>query len=81
MNYLLEHNADTDAQDKDGTTALMMAAKAGYIAVACLLVQSGADFDLLDRHGRDALSYLSNEEHKQQLQGEMDARCSNPVLK
>ena len=83
VKLLLEHSADVDvdAQDKEGTTALMMAAKRGHISVACVLVQSGADFDLLDRFGRNALSYLWKEEHKQQLQGEMDARCSNPTLK
>ena len=81
VKLLLELNADVDAQDEEGTTALMKAAKAGHISVACALVQSGADFDLLDTHGRDALSYVSDEEHKQQLQGEMDARCSNPTLK
>ena len=76
VQFLLEHNADVDVQNMEGITALMMAAKGGHISVACVLVQSGADFDLLDTHGRNALSYLSDEEHKQQLQGEMDARCS-----
>ena len=81
VKLLLDHNAYTDVQDKEGTTALMMAAKGGHISVACVLVQSGADFDLLDTHGRNALSYLAEEEHKQQLQGEMDVRCNNPALK
>lgn len=55
---LLEHHAYLDALSPNGTTPLMMAARAGHVAVARGLVEAGADPSLKNEAGLGAPEYL-----------------------
>jgi ankyrin repeat protein len=53
VKYLVEDlNADVNAVDADGTTALHHAAARGDNAMILYLVQKGADVTVIDRRGR-----------------------------
>ncbi|KAK9744180.1 Ankyrin repeats (3 copies) [Popillia japonica] len=53
VKYLLENNADVHAQTQTGDTALTYACENGHTDVADLLLQYGADLDLLLQYGAD----------------------------
>lgn len=54
---LLKRGADVNARDKDGKTALMIAAEHGELECVQLLLEAGADRALLDKLGNTALDY------------------------
>jgi ankyrin repeat protein len=54
---LLKRGADVNARDKDGKTALMIAAEHGELECVRLLLEAGADRALLDKLGNTALDY------------------------
>lgn len=56
MSMLLEHGADIDHQDKASKTALMWSAETANIKSAILLLQQGANLDIRDDQGQNALT-------------------------
>ena len=66
---LLALGADVNAQDADGATPLHEAVLAEDDAIVRMLVQHGADPTLTDAEGRDAASYVRNEEMEAALAG------------
>ena len=56
---LLAHGADVKAKDKDGMTALHIAAKRGADEIVRLLLAKGANVHTKDRYERTALHYAS----------------------
>lgn len=54
---LLIRGADINAPDKDGKTALMIAAEHGELECVQILLEAGADRALLDKLGKTALDY------------------------
>ncbi len=59
IEYLLEHHAYIDAGSTNGTTPLMMAARANRTDAARLLVREGADPSLRNEAGLAASDYLT----------------------
>ena len=59
IELLVEHGANIDTQDKEGSTALMKALLNGNIKVAKFLIKLGADTSLKDNHGFSALFYAA----------------------
>lgn len=55
VRLLLDNNANTEAKNKDGTTALMTAAMHGDRAMVQLLMDRGANINANDYMGKDAL--------------------------
>jgi ankyrin repeat protein len=54
---LVDHGADVNATAKDGSTALMLAAKSAKITVVEFLLARGADPNRTDNYGKTALDY------------------------
>lgn len=59
---LLAANARPDGRDADGVTALMCAATRDDVPLAHMLLDSGADASLADRHGRTARQHCQRTE-------------------
>ena len=59
----MEHNADTNIQDDDDSTALMMASINGYSEVVRLLINEGAELDQQTSDGFTALIMASQFGH------------------
>ncbi|MCR4556101.1 MAG: ankyrin repeat domain-containing protein [Alphaproteobacteria bacterium] len=60
VNILLDAEADVNAKDADGTTALMFAVKKNYSEIADLLIKSKADVNAKDNFGNTALTYATD---------------------
>ena len=58
LDYLLSHNCDLNIQDKRFATALMYACRLDDIWRASLLVEHGADPNIVDQDGNNALKYI-----------------------
>jgi ankyrin repeat protein len=56
---LLLNNANVDARDNDGRTALSLAAAAGHVAIVRLLLNKRADVELVDKFNRTPLSWAA----------------------
>jgi|GEM_PF-1944267 hypothetical protein len=54
---LISQGADINAKDKDGKTALMLAAEKGKSAVVKMLIDAQAAVNVKDKNGRTALMY------------------------
>ncbi len=61
---LVGRGADTDLQDKDGYTALMIASCKGRAEVARILPDTGADVSLKDKDGLTALMWARKNGHQ-----------------
>ncbi|XP_050390791.1 serine/threonine-protein phosphatase 6 regulatory ankyrin repeat subunit C-like [Patella vulgata] len=55
---ILSSDIDVNAQDKDGQTALMLAAKLGGYNIVKQLYRAGADCKILDKFGKSMAHYL-----------------------
>lgn len=58
VNILLEHGADVNAKDCDGTTSLMLAAAHGYPEVFITLMRNGASLQIKNKQGLTALDLI-----------------------
>ena len=58
---LLEHKVRVDACDRDGRSALHIAAAMGHTAVLCVLLDAGASGVLVEHNGNTALHYAALE--------------------
>ena len=68
---MLDKGADVNAKDNDGWTPLIKAAAGGRIELARLLLERGADIDVVDKLERSASMYagLPGREDGRALQG------------
>lgn len=57
LEILLHRGADIDAASKTNNTAVMVAASSGFLATVKLLVDNGANVNLVDRLGHTVFSY------------------------
>ena len=57
VNWLLEHGADANTKDPDGTTPLHWAARKGFLDVAKALVHGGADYRVETVNGLRPLQF------------------------
>ena len=55
VKLLLDRNADINAADDRGRTALMIAAELDHAAIVDILVKHGADRSITDKQGKTAL--------------------------
>ena len=55
MKVLLEHGANIEAKDHEGSTALMKAAERGHTSIVQVLLEYGANVDAKDHLGFTAL--------------------------
>ena len=61
LTALVERGADVDAQDNDGETALMNAARLGTLKAVAALLEGGADATILCNDGLTARDYALEE--------------------
>mmetsp|Transcript_14979 Transcript_14979/g.22534 ORF Transcript_14979/g.22534 Transcript_14979/m.22534 type:complete len:111 (-) Transcript_14979:109-441(-) len=59
---------DLNAQDSDGMTALMLAARIGALEVTGVLMTAGCDRNLTDKKGRTADSHASSHGYMTMIQ-------------
>ena len=55
LNWLIDNQADVNRQDRNGYSALHFAAQEKRVEVAKLLLEAGAQIDVLDIHGNTPL--------------------------
>jgi ankyrin repeat protein len=60
---LLQHGADIESTDKDGSTSLHKASWFGHAAVVQTLLQHGADIESTDKDGSTSLHEASSSGH------------------
>jgi ankyrin repeat domain-containing protein 50 len=83
VQLLLDHNAEVDAKDEDGQTALHKAALNGHETVVRLLLDHNAEVDVKDEGGRTALHGAAFNGHEVVVrllldhQAEVDAKSEN----
>jgi ankyrin repeat protein len=58
MRLLLEHGADVNAQDRDRATPFLLASQCWDSSIAQALFENGAEVDVVDIHGQNALHLL-----------------------
>lgn len=63
VKILLENRSDVNLSDKDGITAVMEAAGAGYPDIVKRLLDRGADVNAKDAHGWNALAWAAGAGH------------------
>ncbi|MBI3583502.1 MAG: ankyrin repeat domain-containing protein [Nitrospinae bacterium] len=68
VKLLLEKGANPDAQDEQGWTALLWAAKENYPDIARLLLDKGANLNAKNRFGETALKLAKKNNHKEMIE-------------
>jgi ankyrin repeat protein len=66
---LIEHRADVNAREVDGTTALHWATQAGNVPVVDVLIAAGADVNAVSRYGATALALAARQGNAALLRG------------
>ena len=64
---------DLNEVDKDGSTALMLAARAGHTETVQVLIQAGADLNKANEYGITALMRAAHEGHAETVQALIQA--------
>jgi ankyrin repeat protein len=64
-NILINHGANTSAHDGTGVTALMFAARDGYMEIINVLLNNGADKSATDIKGDTALDMANANGHEE----------------
>ncbi len=59
----MERDAEVNAKDKDENTALMLAAKNGYLEVIKVLLSKGADARAKNKYGLNAMKMAELNNH------------------
>ena len=83
INKLAPNSEAINESDQQGTTALMQAAIMNHHLALQLLLQSGADIDICDHHGNNALIYTARNKNDQTeaaqilLESEADVKSRN----
>ena len=65
MKQLIEKNADINAKDRDGETALMRACEQGHDTVVKQLIEKNADINATRDNGKTALMYACYHGHSE----------------
>ena len=68
MQFLLDHGASIDSKNKDGDTALILAAKEGQLDVVKFLLSHGADAHAMNKDGDTALFLTAHNWHPEVYQ-------------
>lgn len=68
VKLLLEKGADPNAQDEQGWTALLLAAKENYPDIVRLLLDKGTNLNAKNRFGETALKLAKKNNHKEIIQ-------------
>jgi len=86
----LDKGVNVNAKGTDGMTALHYAAKNGYVSIASLLIDKGADIEIIridgDDHARRALHYAIEENDKNMVDllikkgADVDLRTSDMIF-
>ena len=75
----IERGDDLNARDQKGQTPLMLSAARNKVAICTMLLAAGADADLLDPSGRDALSIAQAAGAREAALAINSARRSSPA--
>ena len=68
IKLLLDNGANPDEQNKEGQTALMLAAERGHLATAKVLLASGANINIKDNNNNTALMLAARKGHIKMVQ-------------
>ena len=60
---LIRSNGNLNAQDEEGNTVLLLAARGGHLEIAQTLIDAGADVNHRDNDGRTALKIATSRGH------------------
>ena len=77
-NALLQARADPNAQDSNGSTPLIVAARSGFADAALLLIAAKADPTVVDKEGKSAIAYSVT--FNAQEQNERTSEGETPIL-
>ncbi len=76
VNYLLQNGADPNLPDKNGDSALMIAARLGYLEGLNTMIASKAAVDATNRQGETALIIAIQNRHVQAVKRLVEAGAS-----
>ena len=77
VNYLLQNGADPDLADKNGETALMIAARVGFLEGIGAMIAATAAIDATNRQGETALIVAVQNRHVQAVKRLLEAGASS----
>lgn len=76
VNYLLQNGADPNLADKNGDSALMIAARSGYLEGISAMIAATAAVDATNRQGETALIIAVQNRHLQAVKRLLEAGAS-----
>ena len=76
VNYLLQNGADPNLADKNGDSALMIAARSGYLEGLNTMIIAKASVDAVNRQGETALIIAVQNRHVQAVKRLLEAGAS-----
>uniref|UniRef100_A0A6B2L1G5 NAD(P)(+)--arginine ADP-ribosyltransferase n=1 Tax=Arcella intermedia TaxID=1963864 RepID=A0A6B2L1G5_9EUKA len=79
-NFLIDLKANLNSQDNDGVTPLITASLNGHKEIVKLLMQKGANAKLVDKWGKNAIDYATEERNNDIIEILKDVvSCSQPT--
>ncbi|GFU24644.1 ankyrin repeat protein MM_0045 [Nephila pilipes] len=75
LRIFIENNYELDAQNERGETSLMCAIDKGYINMATMLIEAGANVNIKDRHFQTALHHSVQKNQLIMVKLLLDAQC------